>query len=183
VLDPSSGVKKFERKTEKLVLTGTETKWRLNAYANATYGLKVYEIPHSKQLKTDFLCTHFDVAKWGAVSLTTAKNLAIIDAADFDFVTDGVQTLDEWKDYLAEQYANGTPVTVEYALATPTATDISAYFTDDNLIDVEVGGTITAVNEYNYDVPFTVEYKKKKENVSIENITHESVEEEKKVPS
>jgi hypothetical protein len=41
---------------------------------------------------------------------------------------------------------------------TPTETDISAYFTDDNFIGVEANGTLTAVNEHEYDVPATFEY-------------------------
>jgi hypothetical protein len=35
---------------------------------------------------------------------------------------------------------------------------------------VENGGTITAINEYGYDVPFTVEYKEKKNILSAEEI-------------
>ena len=45
-----------------------------------------------------------------------------------------------------------------YILATPVEIDVSSYFTDDNLLRVEAGGTITAVNEYEQAVPFTVEY-------------------------
>ncbi len=42
------------------------------------------------------------------------------------------------------------------AYETPIETDISAYF--DSFIKVEGGGTITAVNEYEYDVPSTINY-------------------------
>lgn len=45
-----------------------------------------------------------------------------------------------------------------YELATPTETDVSAYFTEDNLLRVVPGGTITAANEFEHEVPFTVEY-------------------------
>jgi hypothetical protein len=44
-----------------------------------------------------------------------------------------------------------------YALAEPIETDISAYLTDE-FIKVESGGTITAVNEHNYDMPTEVNY-------------------------
>lgn len=37
-------------------------------------------------------------------------------------------------------------------------TDISAYLAGDNFIEVEGGGTITAVNEYEYDAPSTINY-------------------------
>ena len=43
-----------------------------------------------------------------------------------------------------------------FGLATPTAEDID--ITDDNLIGVECGGTLTFENEYGYDVPSEVTY-------------------------
>ena len=45
-----------------------------------------------------------------------------------------------------------------YELATPEVTDISHILTDDNFIAVEGGGTITAVNEYGYDLPSEITY-------------------------
>lgn len=45
-----------------------------------------------------------------------------------------------------------------YALAEPIETDISAYLDDDNFIEVEGGGTITAVNEHERAVPSTLKY-------------------------
>jgi hypothetical protein len=42
-----------------------------------------------------------------------------------------------------------------YELATPTTEDIPEI---DNLIGVEVGGTLTFENEYGYDVPYEIEY-------------------------
>lgn len=45
-----------------------------------------------------------------------------------------------------------------YALETPIETDISAYLTDDNFIEIEAGGTIKAVNKYELDAPTTIAY-------------------------
>jgi hypothetical protein len=49
-----------------------------------------------------------------------------------------------------------------YELATPIETDISAYLSDDNLIEVEAGGTLTFENQhgdnYRIPVPSTQEY-------------------------
>lgn len=45
-----------------------------------------------------------------------------------------------------------------YELATPEVTDISDILPDDNLIAVEGGGTIIAVNEYEYAVPSEITY-------------------------
>lgn len=44
-----------------------------------------------------------------------------------------------------------------YELETPIETDISDYI-QDNFIEVAAGGVITAVNEYNYNVPTEIEY-------------------------
>lgn len=60
-----------------------------------------------------------------------------------------------WKAHLAERYANGNPLTIVYALAEPIETDISAYLTDE-YIEVEGGGTVTAVNEHQLDAPTTI---------------------------
>lgn len=68
------------------------------------------------------------------------------------------QTVEAWKAHLAELKASGNPLTVEYALETPIETDISAYLTDDNFIEVEGGGVIRAVNEYEFDAPTTIAY-------------------------
>ena len=54
-------------------------------------------------------------------------------------------------------YLGSHPLTVYYALATPQEIDISAYLTNDNLIEVESGGTLTFENQhgddYRIDVP------------------------------
>lgn len=45
-----------------------------------------------------------------------------------------------------------------FAVETPIEIDISAYLTDDNFIEVEAGGMIKAVNEYEFDAPTTISY-------------------------
>ncbi len=62
-----------------------------------------------------------------------------------------------WKTHLAELYASGNPLVIDYALATPIETDISAYLTDE-YIEVEGGGTVTVVNEFGYDAPTNISY-------------------------
>ena len=74
------------------------------------------------------------------------------------FLVETYPTVEELKAHLAELYANGNPLVVEYALAEPIETDISAYLGNDSFIAVEGGGTITAVNEYEYDAPSTINY-------------------------
>jgi hypothetical protein len=52
-------------------------------------------------------------------------------------------------------YLSANPLTVYFELATPIETDISAYLTDDNLIQVEAGGTLTFENQHgdDYQIP------------------------------
>lgn len=75
-----------------------------------------------------------------------------------------------WKAYLAEQYANGTPITVLYALATEEVTDITDLFTEDNSIEVEGGGTLRFVNEHEIPVPNTVVYVAKAPTLSLDGV-------------
>lgn len=65
---------------------------------------------------------------------------------------------EKMKEMCAEWYAQGDPLTVYYALATPIITDISDLLPADNIIGVEGGGTVTMVNEYGYDVPNTITF-------------------------
>lgn len=59
----------------------------------------------------------------------------------------------EYRQWLADN-----EVYIIEKLATPIETDISAYLGNDNFIAVEGGGSITAVNEYEYDAPSTINY-------------------------
>lgn len=69
-------------------------------------------------------------------------------------------TVDEWKALLAQWNAEGKPLEVVYALETPIETDITHLFTEDNFLKVEGGGSIVAVNEYEYAVPSEIAYVK-----------------------
>ena len=59
-------------------------------------------------------------------------------------------------------YFTNNPTEVNYVLETPIETDISAYLTDDNLIEVESGGTLTFPNsngtDYQIPVPSAETY-------------------------
>lgn len=57
----------------------------------------------------------------------------------------------------ADVLTDGKNETV-YILENPVETDVSAYFAEDNRLRVVAGGTITAANEFEHEVPFTVEY-------------------------
>ena len=62
-------------------------------------------------------------------------------------------TAETWAAQLAEWEAEGDPLVIYYKRAKPVVTDVSAYFSEDNLMPVDGGGTITAVNEHSAAVP------------------------------
>ena len=62
-----------------------------------------------------------------------------------------------WKSYIAELYAQNKPLEIIVALAEPIETDITDLMRD-NFITVEGDGTLTAINEYEYDVLTSTTY-------------------------
>ena len=159
VLDPAEGVKKFETNSKRVIFNGTETVLELNE--NGTYSNRYcIEFSGSMTKNADTILTHYDTDNNWAITDKSYYATPYANGAKIRIVImdSAISSLADFSAHIAEQYANGTPLTFEYALATPTETDVSAYFTDDNLLPVEAGGEVTAVNEYEQEVPFTIEY-------------------------
>lgn len=147
VIDPLEDVKKYVKAVGKVDL-GTLT-WTLNnqnVFQSTTLGTIGYNL----------LCAKYPFV--GTVSGNDAayekgdKTLSIYINDRRLYIRD-----DSYTDAAAFKTAM-SGVMLLYELAAPTETDVSHLFTDDNLLPVEAGGTITAVNEYEQAVPFTVEY-------------------------
>lgn len=165
VLDPTEGVKKFVKQAGRIIFTGSET---FDVYGSTDDFFRVIGSWFDEAKNdTAALCTHFPVygsrynftgALCGVVESGVQRGSIFIPYDFFTTETTDKERVATWKAYLAEQYANGTPVTVEYALATTVETDVSAYFTNDNLIGVEAYGEVTAVNEHEQAVPTSIEY-------------------------
>jgi len=99
---------KITRRVGVKVLDGTES-WDKNAVAN------YYRIPTSSLSAAagDGYCTHFHHGV-----LDTLYNFDIGSTnINFSVDTSLASTTPEWKQWVAQQYANGTPVTVYYPLA------------------------------------------------------------------
>lgn len=103
------------RKIKKLVLTGEEETTRSDTGGMHRY---IVRTPISYANKYIGLCTHYQY-QFGTPGtygychiLTDGTGLAFFDERDV--------TADTFKQWLADQYAVGTPVTVWYVLATPT---------------------------------------------------------------
>lgn len=105
-----------KRKIKKIVITGNEQL----IYRNPSiYQSNAFFITRSDYLNNTLIgfCTHYPT-----VSQTTAvegiyfgTNISI-----FTKFSDGLDTVEKIKEYFATQYANGTPVTIWYILATST---------------------------------------------------------------
>lgn len=111
------------RRIKKLVFDGTEN-WRLVNKRIASVGGKYFSLSIATQERTEFgkmLCSHYTVAN-PYDRLTACCVLANysqgIDVRVNNPSTD--ENIDDFKSYLADQYAAGTPVMVWYVLATPT---------------------------------------------------------------
>lgn len=147
VLDPASGVKKFV-KNVGVVDLGTLA-WYLRGNQGNTftadgtilgykYGLNGLCVKYETSTRVDSDKTIFMYNSYLGNNIISITDTDYTDAATFKAAMNGVMLV--------------------YELATPTETDISDCFGEDNLIGVEAGGTIIAANEYEYDVPFTINY-------------------------
>lgn len=101
----------------RAVLDGTE-EWVLNAQMKDS-GINGYQA-HLEFLADDSydcICSHFGGMMWDGVlkedSVAVTSRVMVVR-------TNGSETLEDWKSFLAAQYAAGTPVTIAYKLATPT---------------------------------------------------------------
>lgn len=168
VLDPLVGVKKYVKMVKKIELNGTESISAQNYAAHFT--VQQFNISGPSDIKNgiDVLCNETTSGRnafaGNANEIGVSSGYIVIGIpkallTPYGYV-DGTSStyVSSFKAYLKAKYDNGTPITVAYAIATPTETDVSHLFTDDNLLPVEAGGTITAVNEYEQAVPFTIEY-------------------------
>lgn len=102
------------------VLDGTESWQNLSGYVSiikTALGTNSTVLPANS---TDIFCTHFQVKTDTFVDGVGSGGFYINFKYDSAFTT-----LAQWKQFLASQYANGTPVIVVYPLATATTETVS----------------------------------------------------------
>lgn len=110
------------RKIKKLVLTGEET-WSYYTGANARFKLNLMDEIRLPLLESIYwVCSHYEAvsnsASW--VSYDSCISWSTYDGSSgLRFRDIRYSSLDDFKSYIAQQYANGTPVTVWYVLAEP----------------------------------------------------------------
>lgn len=145
VLDPLEGVKKYVKNVNKVVFDGSsDENWgfavgRSYAHIVVPRGANIAPFPDNYRGVgiTWLVWDYRDTIQFGS---STAPLPTFSTEAEF-------------RAWLAE-----SPLEIVYGLNTSTETDVSHLFTDDNLLSVETGGTITAVNEYEQAVPTSIEY-------------------------
>lgn len=109
------------RRVKKLVLDGTE-KWQLNNRI-ASVGGKYFNLSIITQERTEFgkmLCSHYPVAN--PYDRLTACCVIANYSRGIDIRVNNpstVESITDFKSYLQQQYASGTPVTIWYVLAEP----------------------------------------------------------------
>ena len=113
-----TGTAKVVKRVGASVLTGAETWVRETASGNYIFSVK--GLGHSNKVKG--LCSHFEYADISSsskkIGFSTLSSANAIRFRPSDYAT---LTLEDWKSRLAED-----PVTIVYAMAEPTETDLSA---------------------------------------------------------
>lgn len=109
---------------KRIICNGTES-WTANATSSSTGGKFRWrlEVADIKQIDANTLadvqCTHYKAVKasetyQGVEGIATQnENITIFNP---DYAT---STAVEWKEYVTQQYENGTPIIIEYELAEP----------------------------------------------------------------
>ena len=118
------------RAIRQLVLTGQESTW---AQDGSSSGVNRYRVKLADALKSSvtysdqFYSSHYERQSSAAYSVNKSflyNGSAVWCYMCVDNTT--YPTVDDYKTYLAAQYAAGTPVTIWYVLASPTTTPIEA---------------------------------------------------------
>ena len=127
--------------------------WNYNSgfFANPSTSTLVGAKATNAQI-TQMLCRKYKNASYNGLNANTDKHIAVRESDKTVWVRDT-----DYTDVASFQSAM-SGVMLYYELAEPEVTDISDVLTDDNFIEVEGDGSITAVNEYGYDVPTTINY-------------------------
>lgn len=115
------------RNNAKIEFTGEETRWY--PYLGTGEGVSFQYMGFTDKTVgfNKSICSHYENKSyaWASANLSSlgiysdhSSSMTIYFRAPAG--RPDIDTIDEWRAYLAEQYSNGTPVTVWYQLATPT---------------------------------------------------------------
>jgi hypothetical protein len=150
VIDPLEGVKKYVKKVGVLDM-GLQG-WQYSSADKRFFIQDARMAKSSNNEAMNALCAGYTPISFNDFYADSTRDKTISRTGDYLFVRNLSYTS------AAAFKTAMSGVVLLYELATPTETDVSTLFADDNLLPVEAGGTITAVNEYEQAVPFSIEY-------------------------
>ena len=126
------------------VLDGTEN-WSVNSTSNAPFRITISDMEYSKTIGLDNIfgiCSHFQAVANTASWVNYNNMVSVIENSRnvcFRYLS-GISNVNTFKQFLADQYAAGTPVIVIYPLATPTTESVTGQtlqVTDgDNVLEI-----------------------------------------------
>ncbi|MBP9999342.1 MAG: hypothetical protein KBT14_01445, partial [Proteobacteria bacterium] len=147
VLDYKNGT--ITRNVGVKVLDGTES-WADYTYAGAplSFYISINDMIETSAATTgnNFSTTHFSWAN--SVWANSNIGYAVSTLKRMFFRKNTTDTLDIWKAYLAQQYANGTPVTIYYPLATPVVEQIENWSCTPPITDIKIATTKMVDDEF-----------------------------------
>ena len=135
------------------VFNGTED-WRAS---DGNAGLYYIAFTEKKIEKTALVCTHFEYTAATSAQTTHGQFMCGAASRNIYFRNTDCNTVDDWKAWLAAQYAASTPVIMLYPLDEPTAELV----TPQSLSTVEGDNTLTVTAEVD-DISLDVTYVKHK---------------------
>lgn len=153
------GTRKSYKRVDKIVLNGSEA-WSKSTASNIFQaGCPLSKIAGNTKTIRAIVSNGYGFLDWYNPDASIKPYFRIVPDSDILWIEATVEQfadLDAWKAYLA-----ANPVEIVYPLAEPIVTDISDILTADNMLPVEGGGTITAVNENAFAVPTEITYQMK----------------------
>lgn len=159
--------KKYRQEVARYVFTGDNlTNWE---DSNRNFvGLYLDNvIPYLSDTGNDIRAVCNDFTVYARVPLEGERGIGFRQTSAINRLyirDDSFSSAADFKAYFAEKYASGNPVTIDYVLASPIITDLPD-LPDDNFIEVEGGGTVTAVNGDELAAPTKIEYQLKEATV------------------
>lgn len=117
----------YVQRVGKLVLDGSES-WIGDYEANGSRRFYIriqgISVPVGNGTVANICCTHYEKNTANNVSANLQYGCGVSTGGNLS-IRDNYTNTDDFKSYLQEQYANGTPVTVYYELAEPVTTIIN----------------------------------------------------------
>ena len=136
------------------VFDGTED-WKAS---NGNAGLYYITFAEKKIEKTALVCTHFEYTDVTSAQTTHGQCMCGAASRNTYFRNTDCDTVEDWKDWLATQYAASTPVIILYPLDEP----VAELVTPQSLSTVKGDNTLTVTAEVD-NIPLEVKYKQSRQ--------------------